>query len=561
MRQVVTKEVSIQDLGSLRAHGNSSRAGSRNNNSKNFDDTLKTSSTMESSLSNSQNFFEPQNSKNNGNFNGNNSTGKSASSFHWSGKSLNMMDSCSTSFSDLAAERSLDFSRDSFESSTSYDPDFGASASSLDWDIGEAFPKSKRSSETASTTSSTVDMSEFMVLSAFQVDGNEKGTNNADFDSKEDKFPDQDSCDGEESAEEEQDSSDGDEGQGLQSQQVAVPPPRVDSVRRGDRRATLQREAEERERQDHAEKAALCQHLARNGIDNSTRGRGRQRMGRHTSIGRSESACSERQRSISRHRSLSRQRARGRSVSRDRSTATAPAGTLEVTVDKPLLGKSHAEESDEEEDPWACPWFDRSISTQNAIVDTPVKERTMKCKPTVRVKDSDAIPTSMLDMDSSCKSNGSRMSSKSGKELRNIQRAHSSDDPSIARDRRESKRRSFRETKSAREGRSGMRRPVTNGSSTDSNSSKRTSGTRRSSMKDVSLQSNPERRRRVSLEERLEHMKDISSRSTPVERTVDMEERSRGSAKSHERRRRFPADVMPSRPRRTRSNKTPFEAD
>jgi hypothetical protein len=367
-RQGVHTEFSIKDLNTL--------APCSIRSSK----TCKTASTAD--LSNSANL---NNSKNN------------------NSKNQNSCESFNSSFSDLAKERSGDFSFDS----AGYTADFTASNSTLDWDDNEAFPKVKGGTATPSTTCSRsvadIDLTDFVVLSAFQVDDSctdhqqveeeeseeedkcsEYSEDEAPDESDEEEFP---LVDFDQTVVpiEDEDADDDDE-----SQVVLAPPPR-DSVRIIEKRRSSIEEDLRQSREDQETQAALCQFLARSGIDKSPaarRSRGRSfkqhsqppivrtdsnrssitendvhpaRLRRNLSgsrpppTTRGRRISTNRDRSISRDRSTSTARDRSRSISRDRSTATAPNPSLDIVLDRPLLGRANCDDSEAEEDLFAVP--------------------------------------------------------------------------------------------------------------------------------------------------------------------------------------------------------------
>jgi len=541
MRNVAT-EISIKDLACLAVPVKSARS------SKNLNDTFKTASTAQSSLSScSENIFDMTPICDN-----NNSTG-----MNWSGNSLSMDESANSSFSDLAKERSFDNSKNSFESDVSdttfddngYHASFSASNGSLQWDDDEVFPKPKQGS---ARRRNSVDVAEFVVLSAAQAE--QKGR--------------------EDVGEEEEDFSDDDEEYWnggeipFESDHTGLAPsPRDNKLKRGDNRrssALKQSFYLEKSPEDQAAEAAICQHLTRTILDGKSprRGRGRQRSYTHkpsqllrldsnrssmTDSNRSSATEGDagalkqaRLRSLSRTRnshgaphsrssSVARHHGRDRSVSRDRSTATASAGNLEIKLEKPLLGKALGDESDEdEENPWDCPWFDKFNASKSADVPlmVPVKELTVQ-RTADKARDAGEVPSSMRRfMDTSEKSGAS----KSGK--RDCRRRASTNEERQCKPTSANRtRRSLRLTTSAKE-----RAP-----------------TKRSSLNDCSSRSNPEQR--ASLGERLSHLRDSSAQSTPERRTRSISGDETDVVVAHEHRRR-PSDTKPTKPRRTRSSQT-----
>ncbi|CAB9523500.1 expressed unknown protein [Seminavis robusta] len=587
VRQGVKTETSIKDLNCLAV--SMTKSSSR---TKNLHDTAKTLSTAgQSSLSNNSGSifdFTP--------INGGSSSRQNKMNLSGSTSLMMADDSNNSSFSDLAKQSS----RQSFESSyfgSSFDASFTASNSSLEWAEDEAFPKSSATASTTTTTnSSTPDISDFVVLSAFQIiepsstnseaHQQEEGEAEEDDDDEshsEDEAFQEEEDDDEESDEEyeeefpEVDFDDEDITQmalaAEDAEQFFAPSPR-DSVKRGgeNRRPSLQKIIKQpttpaKTLEEQAAETALCQHLARSGIEVSSqrRGRARQRgslikhqpsplLARGNS---SRSSMTENdveglrqhcRRSLSRVRTPSRTPSvsahgrapssrgrhlqqhhvaagRDRSVSRDRSAATAPA-PLEIRLDRPLLGKAllgdDDSEEEEEADPWACPWIGNKAKPPGAMDPT--------------TKDFEApIPVLCFMNDSSHQDSvmtPAQQSLASTKSRRRHRASIREKGPTAAASSKTKSRRSLRPTKSAEQERGTARTP---------RSSKRVS------LKDCSARSNPEQRT-LSLEERLGNLKDASARSNPERSTTrhSREEGSRGTSGSEKRR---PSDSKQKRHR------------
>jgi hypothetical protein len=551
--------------------------------SRKLHDTSTTLSTLQSSMSNSNS------NSNSGSFkfdfapiaSGSSSNNSKRMNLNLSSNSLD--DSADSSFSGLAKKRTMDASKQSGESfigssfESSFDASFTASDSSLEWEAHEAFPRSKRSSATESTTSSSVDMSsEFVVLSAFQMIDDQQPIGEEVCDRDEGSETDRSDEDGDDESvgslekdDEEFAKVDLHEERATQAmllaayeEQFFAPSPRDSCVKRitGVRRPSWQTHLKDRNNSacntpgNQAAELALCQHLARSGIDSGKsprRGRARQRGGfrlqpspllprRDSSHGSAmtendvDALKSCRLRSQSRtpsQRPLSRapstrgqciRATRDRSVSRDRSAATAPTACPESKLDQPLLGRAKGDESEEEDvDLWTCPWGGGHKATKDANHDIP-------------------IPILCFTKESS------RAESVAQSRESSFSRSHIRHRASISGYKEQTTpalkikvRRSIRATKVEHQKAS----PVSRTSS------------KRVSMKDVSARSNPEHRR-FSLEERLGTLKDMSARSNPERNDRRVHRRHLADQESNEPgvlKQRRPSDCRPTKPRRSRS--------